>query len=83
MRLGRWKVIRDLGRGRRYLFDIESDPLEKRNLCDEEHEQMAELLKRLDVWITDVEDISKRPAETSPAAPSGNMEALRALGYVK
>ncbi len=49
IRRGKWKYI-FVGDGRRYLFDLESDHHENKNLVDQHNELAEKLHKELDTW---------------------------------
>ena len=53
IRRGKWKYI-FVGDGRRYLFDLESDEHEHKNLCDEHTELASKLHKDLDDWCAEL-----------------------------
>ena len=55
LRYDRWKLVRTLGfegdPSRVMLFDVETDPLEQRDLADLQPERVTDLRKRLDRWL--------------------------------
>lgn len=55
LRYGKWKLIRTEGfegdEGETLLFDIESDPLENRDLSEAEPHRVADLQARLERWL--------------------------------
>ncbi|HLA76543.1 MAG TPA: sulfatase-like hydrolase/transferase [Vicinamibacteria bacterium] len=78
VRKGRFKYIEAPEEGSSELFDLETDPGERRNLLPQDRRQAEELKVLLRSWV-----------EKTPAAPPSQMlseeaaERLRSLGYVK
>lgn len=54
MRRGKWKYIY-VGNGRRYLFDLESDQHEHKNLVDLHTELADKLHQELDEWCNELQ----------------------------
>jgi arylsulfatase A-like enzyme len=80
IRQGSWKYIRDLGdrRGDR-LFDLDSDPGERRDLLRQEPAVAKELAARLDEFLATV------PIPVQPEieeVSEETLDELRVLGYV-
>lgn len=51
LRDGRWKLLRNGGKGKFALFDLEADPGEKNNLADSDPEQLARMLDLLKAQV--------------------------------
>jgi arylsulfatase A-like enzyme len=93
LRVGPLKLIRDVTRGERMLFDLANDPREQHDLWQEIHAgeldgaaivdlraRAEEMSSLLDAWI---EEMKARATGVPRHALSGAMEArLRALGYL-
>jgi arylsulfatase A-like enzyme len=79
VREGSWKLVHDLTRGRRALFDLDSDPAERRNVHgDNAHAARLEAL--LEPWIKEQSALDRK---TSTREVDGATErALRSLGYL-
>jgi arylsulfatase A-like enzyme len=76
LRDGSWKVIR--AKREVELFDLETDPSEKKDLADEN----PEIGDRLQVILDEILD--SHPSVSTPHAPDEKaIEQLRALGYIK
>ncbi len=77
LRIGSLKFIENEG-GAPELYDLKSDPAEKRNLAPGDPQVVAKLAAELHAWKT-------RSAERNLPLPSGEklIEDLRALGYVQ
>jgi arylsulfatase A-like enzyme len=76
VRRGRWKYIEARDEGTAELYDLETDPDERRNLAERRPHPRAALAKVLRRW---------QAATARPALPRVDPEAeerLRALGYV-
>jgi arylsulfatase A-like enzyme len=56
LRYQRWKLVRTLGfegdTPRVMLFDVEGDPREETDLASQQPERVADLLARLDAWLS-------------------------------
>jgi arylsulfatase A-like enzyme len=61
LRDGRWKLIVELGTARVKLFDLESDPQERRNVAAEHPDRVAEWRRRLEEWSAAQKDLVLRP----------------------
>jgi arylsulfatase A-like enzyme len=79
VRLEGWKYIVAEQEGRRELYDLAADPLERSNLALREPGQVERLAERLAVWRARTDAKSPAPVRDSPEA----LEGLRALGYVQ
>jgi len=77
LRLGRWKYIEAREEGTYALFDLVTDPGERRNLFETQDGKSDELAHILHAWA----DSSAGPA-APPVSPE-DAEKLRALGYVQ
>ena len=84
-RAGSWKLVLT-SKGKRFLFDLATDPGETRNLAEARPEKLASLLDELDTWraalalpVIDDEREYREVPDLDPAA----RERLRALGYVE
>lgn len=77
---GRDKIVLVRQPYRKELFDLESDPRERRNLLDQEEEQFARLAANLAAAYNQA---SSHALPRRPASPDEALEArLAALGYV-
>ena len=78
-----WKLVRDLGDGSVYLFDLDSDPGEVQDLAAARPEIRARLETQLDDWLSELAALRStfdtgRPLDLSEE----ELERLRSLGYV-
>ena len=86
VRQGRWKLIRKVDPGESFrrnltgLFDLTSDPGEKRNLVDDEIEVVGNLEAYLRTWETSFSRFTA-PRSREPIPPE-ELESLKALGYL-
>jgi arylsulfatase A-like enzyme len=80
VREGRWKLVHDLTRGRRALFDLDSDPAERRNVHADPAAPSARLEALLEPWIK--EQTARRTGSSSPEVDEATARALRSLGYM-
>ncbi len=80
LREGRWKLIDDVTRGRRALFDLDSDPSERRNVLDEQPDVARRLQALLEPWIKAQSQLT-RPSPRARIDPSVE-SSLKALGYM-
>ena len=86
LRMGNWKVIvetvtaqpADTVEQSFKLFDLHGDPGEQRNLADENPEQLAAMLKQLDVLLS-----GRKTEGQEPALSEEDRKRLRSLGYVR
>ena len=79
---GRWKLIRDAP-DRYRLFDIDSDPLEMRDLSESEPERTAQLAEALRDMIAASKQIATDiRSTTSLELSEEEIEKLRDLGYI-
>jgi hypothetical protein len=77
---GRWKLIEDRSSGGEYLFDVETDPGEHRNVLTDQPSVYRRLRDAIDAHLTSTEEqshIEHREIEASEAAKA----RLRRLGY--
>jgi hypothetical protein len=79
IRLERWKYIEAEREGRRELFDLAADALERANLAGNEPKRVERLAGMLSAWRKRTDAGRPAPVRDSPE----NLEALRALGYVQ
>lgn len=80
VRSGRWKYIEAPGVGRRELYDLESDPGERKNLAPGRRRAARGFSRRIAEWRrSQLATASERTDEISPS----DVEALRALGYAE
>jgi arylsulfatase A-like enzyme len=79
VRVGDWKLIRHHDAGRDSLFDLRSDPLERRDLAKLEVDTGRRLGILLDAWLADM-----RPGAGATVQPIDEEDRLRlkALGYL-
>ncbi len=79
---GRWKLIEDVSNARFLLFDLEEDPLERRDLASEQPGRVAELARALRERI---EEAARHGAALPPSASVTHTEEdlrhLEDLGY--
>lgn len=80
LREGRWKLIDDVTRGRRALFDLDSDPLERRNVLEDQPDVARRLEALLEPWIKAQTQLA-RPSPRAKIDPSVE-SSLKALGYM-
>lgn len=80
VREGRWKLVDDVTRGRRLLFDLETDPHERLDLLAEQPQAAARLAELLEPWIKQQTARTRPSTRVGPDAPTE--QALKALGYM-
>jgi arylsulfatase A-like enzyme len=78
VRRGRYKLIVDLKRDARELYDLAVDPTEQHDLSDQRPELVSSLLAELDRLGQ-----SSRSEQPAPALSAEAREQLRELGYVE
>jgi arylsulfatase A-like enzyme len=81
---GRTKLIRSSD-GDTALYDLASDPGEKRNIADQRPETVADLSGKLDTWLESFDHYESPPMtddQLKTLTPQ-QLKALRSLGYVK
>jgi arylsulfatase A-like enzyme len=78
IRHGRWKLVEQIASGEQFLFDLDADPSETKNLIAEHPELARSLHERLDAWEASVDSATRRAssrtrhsrkAPTIPALP--------------
>jgi arylsulfatase A-like enzyme len=84
LRAGRWKLVESAA-GERFLYDLEVDPVESRDLAAERPEQVAALHARLEaerarLGLPTLDQVGKGGAAEVDEATK---ERLRELGYVE
>jgi arylsulfatase A-like enzyme len=77
IRTGRWKLIVDRAGGARKLFDLDTDPGERRNL----RKRHPEMVQRLEMAL-DAHYASSSTTAPERALPPEVEERLKSLGYV-
>jgi arylsulfatase A-like enzyme len=77
IRTGRWKLIVDRAGGARKLFDLDTDPRERRNL----RKRHPEMVQRLEMAL-DAHYASSSTTAPERALPPEVEERLKSLGYV-
>jgi arylsulfatase A-like enzyme len=86
LRRDRWKLIRN-GSGEEELYDLASDPRERRNLSNEAVEVREELSTRLAAWVAEMEEAGQKEGWFAVPQAQGispeERESLRALGYIE
>jgi len=82
LRLGPHKLITTLPNGPLFLFDVEQDPTEQRDLALEQPDAVLELLTELDRHLTSPA-FRARFARKEVAVPPSVEERLEQLGYVE
>jgi arylsulfatase A-like enzyme len=78
LRDGRWKLIRDFTRDRWWLYDLESDPGETRDVASEQPALAQSLRARLETWTAAQQNLG--PSATVPMS-AAQLEQLAKLGY--
>jgi arylsulfatase A-like enzyme len=86
---GRWKLIRNTARGTTELYDLATDPLERRNLVAARADVSQPLEDELASWVAAMEEGGRehgwlaQPRESTDDEDTERLEQLRALGYVR
>ncbi len=78
---GRWKLIANRQTGKLRLFDLETDPGERRNLAKKEPETAERLARDLRAWNARID--AERREGAQPNFSAEEIERLRALGYLQ
>ncbi len=78
----RWKLDRNLSRGKTRLFDLATDPLEREDVAALHPEVATELEARLLAWNATQPDLPALRQELSDSGRREIEERLRALGYI-
>ena len=78
---GRWKLIRDSVTEVVELYAVDTDPQESRDLAAEQPELVAEMMVLLEA--ARLRAAEGEVLEGSRVLEAGDLEALRALGYVE
>ena len=77
---GRWKLIANRQTGNLRLFDLETDPGERRNLATSDTQTADRLAKTLRAWSARM--ATERREGAKPSFSDEEIERLRALGYL-
>lgn len=80
LRTRQWKLIHDHVANKRTLFDLTTDPAEKRNVADSHPTPLAELGSRLDAWMARM-NRKASPVRRLQLTPEEEQN-LEALGYL-
>jgi len=80
VRSGRWKLVHDVTRGRKFLFDLDNDPGERRDVRLSEPHDAARLEALLDTWLA--QQLQARTGNSKAARDPATERALKALGYL-
>jgi len=79
--LGDWKLLRYYETGKDYLYNLADDPSESRNLASEQPERAADLAKRLDVYLKEVDaSFATKNPNFDPSKPT-DTDQLRGGGF--
>ncbi len=74
-----WKYMRNQKKGTEWLFHLGTDPLEEKNVAEDNAAKTAKLRKKLDEWVSTAKpDWDAR--EIVPLSPA-QLEKLKKLGY--
>jgi arylsulfatase A-like enzyme len=80
VRLGTWKLLRNVERGRDWLYDLANDPHERRDLSGLEPEHFELLSRQLDQWLAQMQS-SAAPSSSRPLTAE-EQARLKTLGYL-
>ncbi len=86
---GRWKLIRNTAHGTTELYDLATDPLERRDLAAARADVRERLEGELASWVAEMEESGRergwfaQPRESTDDEDTERLEQLRALGYVR
>jgi arylsulfatase A-like enzyme len=80
VREGRWKLVHDVTRGRKFLYDLDNDPGERRDVRSAEPHSTARLEALLDTWLA--QQLQARTGNSTAARDPATERALKALGYL-
>jgi arylsulfatase A-like enzyme len=78
---GRWKLIEDHSSGEEYLFDVETDHREYRNVLDEQSSVHHRLRDAIDAHLASIKDDQSRVERREIEASEAVKARLRRLGY--
>jgi arylsulfatase A-like enzyme len=76
---GRFKLIQELGRPEAWLFDLQEDPEETKDILATERRSFDRLRSELDAWLADTEGGADEGLRKSRSAE----QKLRSLGYLQ
>ncbi|MBM3992265.1 MAG: hypothetical protein FJ298_14855 [Planctomycetes bacterium] len=79
LREGRWKLVRHHTWQRTFLYDLEADPREQRDLAATESERAAAMAATLDTWTDEQQN---RGAARTVAVDAEELRKLKELGYL-
>jgi len=77
----KWKIINDAKRDRQVLYDLEGDPGETRDVKNDFPKIYAELNKKLDIWIADIEAAGHLQGASVIDPSDAHVKAMEKLGY--
>lgn len=80
VREGRWKLVHDVTRGRKFLYDLDNDPGERRDVRSSEPHSAARLEALLDTWLQ--QQLQARTGNSTAARDRATERALKSLGYL-
>ncbi len=81
---GPWKLVYDRKTHRPLLYNLETDPGERRNVAQDHPKRLAKMREELDLWKKALGvGASKVSGQVAPTLTGEEMEKLRSLGYIR